>query len=314
MDATIRDPIISKAIPKRTTGGALGPLPRGPYPRYDVLDFPDFAPYNWWPIDGRPLADAPQIPLGSRDAAESAPAARRVRDDLGFLSPAAAGAAARVRALRRGREPAEQEPLRGGAHRLPKGRRAAPAVELRAPRPLPDGRGALSRRTVRQGHQGVRGLHVLLSAPRDLRPGPVPAGHELLRPDEAGGAGPGDHPQGDGGLPVLVREYPESRYAADALAKIDICRGRLAQKELWVAAYYINQGNPVRGAAAAREGDQGVSAHARDPGGAVPAGRGLPGRRPHRGSPARCSARWPRSTRTPIGASARRSGSQTATR
>jgi outer membrane protein assembly factor BamD len=46
---------------------------------------------------------------------------------------------------------------------------------------------------------------------------------------------------------VLVREYPESRYAADALAKIDICRGRLAQKELWVAAYYINQGNPAAG-------------------------------------------------------------------
>jgi len=43
---------------------------------------------------------------------------------------------------------------------------------------------------------------------------------------------------------ILVREYPESRYAADALAKIDICRGRMAQKELWVAAYYINQGNP----------------------------------------------------------------------
>jgi outer membrane protein assembly factor BamD len=43
----------------------------------------------------------------------------------------------------------------------------------------------------------------------------------------------------------LVREYPESRYAADALAKIDICRGRLAQKELWVASYYINQGNPA---------------------------------------------------------------------
>jgi len=43
----------------------------------------------------------------------------------------------------------------------------------------------------------------------------------------------------------LVREYPESRYAADALAKIDICRGRLAQKELWIAAYYINQGNPA---------------------------------------------------------------------
>jgi len=43
---------------------------------------------------------------------------------------------------------------------------------------------------------------------------------------------------------VLVRQYPESRYAGDALAKIDVCRGRLAQKELWVASYYINQGNP----------------------------------------------------------------------
>lgn len=43
---------------------------------------------------------------------------------------------------------------------------------------------------------------------------------------------------------VLIREYPESRYAADALAKIDICRGRMAQKELWVASYYLNQGNP----------------------------------------------------------------------
>jgi outer membrane protein assembly factor BamD len=42
----------------------------------------------------------------------------------------------------------------------------------------------------------------------------------------------------------LVKEYPESRYASDALAKVDICRGRLAQKEVWVAAYYFNQGNP----------------------------------------------------------------------
>src|SRR5919204_3872102 len=31
----------------------------------------------------------------------------------------------------------------------------------------------------------------------------------------------------------LVREYPESRYATDALGKIDICIGRVAQKELW---------------------------------------------------------------------------------
>jgi len=42
----------------------------------------------------------------------------------------------------------------------------------------------------------------------------------------------------------LVKEYPESRYATDALAKIDIARGRQAQKELWVATYYFNQGNP----------------------------------------------------------------------
>jgi outer membrane protein assembly factor BamD len=41
----------------------------------------------------------------------------------------------------------------------------------------------------------------------------------------------------------LVKEYPESRYATDALAKIDICRGRLAQKEVWVANYFV-QGNP----------------------------------------------------------------------
>ena len=43
----------------------------------------------------------------------------------------------------------------------------------------------------------------------------------------------------------LVKEYPDSRYASDALAKIDVCRGRLAQKELWVASYYLNQGTPV---------------------------------------------------------------------
>ena len=42
----------------------------------------------------------------------------------------------------------------------------------------------------------------------------------------------------------LVKEYPESRYATEALAKIDICRGRLAQKEVWVANYYFTQGNP----------------------------------------------------------------------
>lgn len=45
----------------------------------------------------------------------------------------------------------------------------------------------------------------------------------------------------------LVKDYPESRYATDSLAKIDICRGRLAQKEVWVANYYFSQGNPSAG-------------------------------------------------------------------
>ncbi len=52
----------------------------------------------------------------------------------------------------------------------------------------------------------------------------------------------------------LVREYPESRYAPEALAKIEICRLRLAQKELWVANYYFNQGN----AGAARQRLEGL--------------------------------------------------------
>lgn len=43
----------------------------------------------------------------------------------------------------------------------------------------------------------------------------------------------------------LVKEYPQSRYATDGLAKIDKCRERLAQKEVWVASYYFAQGNPT---------------------------------------------------------------------
>ncbi len=46
-------------------------------------------------------------------------------------------------------------------------------------------------------------------------------------------------------LKKLVKEYPDSRYATEALGKIEICRGRLAQKELWVASYYAKQGNLV---------------------------------------------------------------------
>jgi outer membrane protein assembly factor BamD len=43
----------------------------------------------------------------------------------------------------------------------------------------------------------------------------------------------------------LVKDYPESRYAPDGLAKIEICRGRLAQKELFIASYYFTQANPA---------------------------------------------------------------------
>jgi outer membrane protein assembly factor BamD len=40
----------------------------------------------------------------------------------------------------------------------------------------------------------------------------------------------------------LIRLYPESRYAPDAIVKIEACRLRLAQKELWVADFYVRQG------------------------------------------------------------------------
>ena len=40
----------------------------------------------------------------------------------------------------------------------------------------------------------------------------------------------------------LIRLFPESRYAPDAIVKIEACRLRLAQKELWIAAFYVRQG------------------------------------------------------------------------
>jgi outer membrane protein assembly factor BamD len=43
----------------------------------------------------------------------------------------------------------------------------------------------------------------------------------------------------------LLKLYPESRYAPDAIVKIDACRLRLAQKELWVADWYVRQSNWV---------------------------------------------------------------------
>lgn len=41
----------------------------------------------------------------------------------------------------------------------------------------------------------------------------------------------------------LIKAYPESRYAPDAIAKIEACRLRLAEKELWVADYYVRRGH-----------------------------------------------------------------------
>src|SRR5262249_56782395 len=40
----------------------------------------------------------------------------------------------------------------------------------------------------------------------------------------------------------LFRRYRESRYAPDAIVKIEACRLRLAQKELWIASFYMRQG------------------------------------------------------------------------
>ena len=44
-------------------------------------------------------------------------------------------------------------------------------------------------------------------------------------------------------LRKLVKEYPDSRYAPDALSKIDLSRERLAQKELWIANYNFTRQN-----------------------------------------------------------------------
>jgi outer membrane protein assembly factor BamD len=44
-------------------------------------------------------------------------------------------------------------------------------------------------------------------------------------------------------LKKLVKEYPDSRYAPDALSKIDLCRERLSQKELWIANYNFTRQN-----------------------------------------------------------------------
>ena len=207
---------------------------------------------------------------------EAAPARERVHDPCGLLPPAPAGATACRRAVRGGRDSSSSKrPVRGRAHGVPQGRGAAPTVDLRAARPLPDRRGVLPRGEFDKAIKEFEGF--LAFYPRheiaDLVQYRLAMSYyDQMKPVEQD---QGITAQGDGAVQgSSCREYPESRYASDALAKIDVCRGRLAQKELWVAAYYINQGNPRGGPPAAGEGAEGIPPHARDPGGAVPAGRG----------------------------------------
>ena len=105
----------------------------------------------------------------------------------------------------------------------------------------------------------------------------------------------------------LVRDYPDSRYAPDALAKIDICRGRLAQKELWVASYYLSQG---KRAAARQRLERVLKEYPRTP--IIPEalfrlGRGYPTDGPDQDARTSSGA-LPRLPRTPSGAAERPSG------
>ena len=119
---------------------------------------------------------------------------------------------------------------------------------------------------VRQGRQGVRHLPRLLSASPDRRPRAVPAGHELLRPDQADRAGSGARPprhsisSGSSSRNTPTAATPPTRWPRSTSAA-----ARLAQKEVWVATYYFNQGNPSARPSASGVRAEGVPAHAGDP-------------------------------------------------
>src|SRR4030095_10350792 len=99
---------------------------------------------------------------------------------------------------------------------------------------------------------------------------------------EAGRAGPGDHAQGDGVVqgpgPRVSREPLRRRRAGQ-----DRHLPRAPGPEGAVGRRLLHQsGQPGRGSSTAREGDQGLPAHPRDPGSALPARRVLLRRRPPR--------------------------------
>ena len=137
----------------------------------------------------------------------------------------------------------EQEAVRGGARAVPQDRRASSQLDLRPARAVPDRRGVLPRGGVRQGHQGVRDLPGLLPPPPDRRPRPVPAGHELLRPDEAGRAGPGYHrARRSISSRSSSRSTPTAATPPTRSPRSTSAAGRLAQKELWVADLLLQPG------------------------------------------------------------------------
>jgi len=72
----------------------------------------------------------------------------------------------------------------------------------------------------------------------------------------------------------LVKDYPQSRYASDALAKIDICRGRLARRNCSSRTTTTTSRTIRRRPPAARRHPQELSTHARHPGDALPSRRG----------------------------------------
>src|SRR5262249_32149051 len=170
------------------------------------------------------------------------------------------------------RDRARKSPLRRGAAQFPEDRGAPSEFVVRAQGALLHRRGLLPRGRVGQGGERVRGLPALLPPPRDRRPRAVPAGDELLRPDEARRARPGDHAEGDRAVqeagqgvsaePLRDRRPREDRQVPRA-ARAEGSAGRQLR---------LHAGQPERGAAAARAGAEGLFADRRRPGDALLAG------------------------------------------
>src|SRR3989442_8037858 len=134
----------------------------------------------------------------------------------------------RRRAVPPRRDGSGRQALRGRADPVQEDRRAPRQLLVRVAGPLPHRPRLPSRGGVRQGHHGVRDVPELLPEPPDRRSRPARAGDDVLHQlkpieqDQAVAA------KALAAFRKLAKEYPESRYATDARAKIDICRGRLA--------------------------------------------------------------------------------------